>query len=153
MRLNFSYVKIIRFFHPLYLLKIIGDILKNVQKQVRLFTWGYMIYSFHATDLFWYPPENIRKPLVFWCFQGYQKRSVAWNGLMTMKMRLRIKIDQIDTTNIPRPRHRHQYANYKMYLIAMIVICIKQCLNNIWSSIHEKVKEQWGWVKKKKSVL
>ena len=38
MRLNFSYVKIIRFLHPLYLLKIIGDILKNVQKQVRLFT-------------------------------------------------------------------------------------------------------------------
>ena len=68
-------------------------------------------------------------------------------------MRLRIKIDQIDTTNIPRPRHRHQYANYKMYLIAMIVICIKQYLNNIWSSIHEKVKEKWGWVKKKKSVL
>ena len=27
------------------------------------------------------PPENIRKPLAFWCFQRVSKRSVAWNGL------------------------------------------------------------------------
>ena len=32
----------------------------------------------HATDPFWYPPENIGKPEGF---RGYQKRSVAWNGL------------------------------------------------------------------------
>ena len=32
----------------------------------------------------------------------------------------------------------------------MIVICIKQHLSNIWSSIHEKVKEHWGWVEKKR---
>ena len=25
-------------------------------------------------------------------------------------------------------------------------LCIKQQLSNIWHSIHEKVKEQWGWV-------
>ena len=35
-----------------------------------------------------------------------------------------------------------------MYLIAMVVICFKQHLSNIWSSIHEKVKKQWGWVEK-----
>ena len=38
----------------------------------------------------------------------------------------------------------------------MMVICIKQHLNNIWGSIHEKVKQYWGWVEKsiayKKSV-
>ena len=28
------------------------------------------------------------------------------------------------------------------------VICIKQHLINIWSSIHEKVKQHWGWVEK-----
>ena len=37
-----------------------------------------------------------------------------------------------------------------------MVICIKQHLSNIWSSIHEKVKQHWGWVEKsvayKKSV-
>ena len=30
----------------------------------------------------------------------------------------------------------------------MMVICIKQHLSNIWSSIHEKVKQHWGWVEK-----
>ena len=43
-----------------------------------------------------------------------------------------------------------------MYLSMMMVISIKQHLNKIWSPIHEKVKQQWGWVQKsvayKKSV-
>ena len=30
----------------------------------------------------------------------------------------------------------------------MMVICIKQHLGNIWSSIHEKIKQRWGWVEK-----
>ena len=32
----------------------------------------------------------------------------------------------------------------------MIVICIKQHLNSIWNSIHDKIKKKkhWGWVKK-----
>ena len=29
-----------------------------------------------------------------------------------------------------------------------MVRCIKQHLSNIWSSIHEKVKQHWGWVEK-----
>ena len=31
----------------------------------------------------------------------------------------------------------------------MMVICIKQHLSNIWSSIHEKVKQRGAWVEKK----
>ena len=42
-RLNFCYLKYIRYLHLLYHPKIIGDVLKNVQKQVRLFKSGYMI--------------------------------------------------------------------------------------------------------------
>ena len=30
----------------------------------------------------------------------------------------------------------------------MMLIRIKQHLSNIWSSIHEKVKQHWGWVEK-----
>ena len=30
-----------------------------------------------------------------------------------------------------------------------MVICIKQHLSNIWSSIHEKAKKHSGWVEKK----
>ena len=38
------------------------------------------------------------------------------------------------------PRHGHKYTKYKMCLTLMMVICIKQQLSNIWSSINEKVK-------------
>ena len=27
-------------------------------------------------------------------------------------------------------------------------VCIKQHLSNIWTSIHEKVKQNWDWVEK-----
>ena len=37
LRLNFRYVKIIRFLHPRYNPRILRDTLKNVQKHVRLF--------------------------------------------------------------------------------------------------------------------
>ena len=51
--------------------------------------------------------------------------------------------------NRPRPRHRHKYSKYKKCLSMMMLICMKQDLNNIWSSIYEKVKQHWGWVEKK----
>ena len=34
----------------------------------------------------------------------------------------------------------------------MMAICIKQHLSNIWSSIHEQVKQNWGWVEKKRCL-
>ena len=30
----------------------------------------------------------------------------------------------------------------------MMIICIKQHLSNIWSSVHEKAKQHWGRVEK-----
>ena len=51
--------------------------------------------------------------------------------------------------NIPRFRHVHKYTKYKMCLSMIMVICIKQHLSNIWSSIHEKVKQHWDCVEKK----
>ena len=47
-----------------------------------------------------------------------------------------------------RRRHGHKYTKYKTCIGIMIVICIKQHLSNILSSIHEKVKQHWGWVEK-----
>ena len=35
----------------------------------------------------------------------------------------------------------------------MMLICIKQHLSNIYGSIHVKVKQHWGWVEKKCSLL
>ena len=35
----------------------------------------------------------------------------------------------------------------------MMVICIKQHLRNIWSSVHEKINQHWGWVEKKCALI
>ena len=64
-------------------------------------------------------------------------------------MRLKMKnISHRYDINRPRPRHGHKYTKYKMCLTIMMVMCIKQHLSNIWSSINEKVKQHWGWVEK-----
>ena len=55
--------------------------------------------------------------------------------------------------NRPRSRYGHKYTEYKMCLSIMMVICIKQHLSNIWSSIHKKVKKHWDWGKKKRCLL
>ena len=50
------------------------------------------------------------------------------------------KIDHIDTTQIiPRCRHEHKFSKYKKCLTMTMLVCIKEQLCNIWSSIHEKV--------------
>ena len=53
--------------------------------------------------------------------------------------------------NINRPRSRHwpEYSKYKKCLSMVMLICIKQQLSNTWSSIHEKVKQHWGWIERK----
>ena len=69
---------------------------------------------------------------------------IIW--LMIIKIRLKIKNrSQRYWINWPRPRHGHKYTKYKMCLSMMMFICIKQHLGSIWSSIHEKVKQHWGW--------
>ena len=54
--------------------------------------------------------------------------------------------------NRPRLRHGYKYVKYKMCLIIIMVVCIKQNLSNTWSSIDEKVKQHWGWVEKKRCL-
>ena len=58
--------------------------------------------------------------------------------------------------NTTRSRNGYEYATYKMCLSMIIVMWNKQHLSNIWSWIHEKVKQHWDWVEKsvayKKSV-
>ena len=61
---------------------------------------------------------------------------------MTMEMRLKMKnrSNRYDI-NRPKPRDGHKYTKHKMTFSIMMVICIKRHLNNISSSIHEKVKQ------------
>ena len=59
---------------------------------------------------------------------------------MKMKMKMNNRSYRYDI-NRPRSRHGHKYGKYKKYLSMMMLICIKQQLSNICSSIHEKVKQ------------
>ena len=61
---------------------------------------------------------------------------------MKMKMRLKMK-NRLHRYDINRPslRYGHKNTKYKMFLSIMMVICIKQHLSSIRSSIHEKVKQ------------
>ena len=66
---------------------------------------------------------------------------------MRLKVKNRIRRYYI---NRPKPRHGHKYTKYKICLSIIMVLCIEQHLSNICSSIHEKVKQHWGWVEKKR---
>ena len=72
-----------------------------------------------------------------------------------MKMKMRNRSHRYEI-NRPRSRNGHKYGKYKKCLSIIMLICIKQQLSNIWTSVHEKVKQHWGWVAKsvanKKSV-
>ena len=49
----------------------------------------------------------------------------------------------------PRISHVHKHTKYKICQGRMMVVCIKQHLSNISSSIHLNVKRDWGWLEKK----
>ena len=53
-------------------------------------------------------------------------------------------------------KRKSKYSKCKKCLNMILLICIKQHLNNFWSSIYEKVKQHRDWVEKsaayKKSV-
>ena len=55
--------------------------------------------------------------------------------------------------NRSRIRHGYKYTKYKIYLSIMTAMYIKQYLSNIWTSIHEKVKQHWGWVEQKTEAV
>ena len=69
-----------------------------------------------------------------------------------MRMKMKYRWHKYDI-NRHSPRHVHKYTKYKKCLTMMIVIFIKQHLTNNWMSIHEKVKQNWGWIEKRHCLL
>ena len=67
--------------------------------------------------------------------------------IMKMKMKMKNRSHRYDI-NRPRSRHGHKYSKYKKCLSMMMLICIKQHLSNIWSSIHEKLSNTEAELKK-----
>ena len=66
-----------------------------------------------------------------------------------MKMKMKNRPHNGYDINRPKPRHGHKYSVYKNCFGMTMLVCIKQHLSNIWSSIHEKVKQRWSWVEKR----
>ena len=73
--------------------------------------------------------------------------------IMKMKMKIKSRSHRYDT-NRPRSWHGYEYSKHKkcLRMMMLIYIGIKQYLSNIWSSIHEKVKQHWGWVEEKRCL-
>ena len=72
--------------------------------------------------------------------------------IITMKMKMKNTSHRCDILR-PRSRHGRKYSKYKNCLVMMMLLCIKQYLSNIWDSMHEEVKQHWGWVGKKRCLL
>ena len=65
--------------------------------------------------------------------------------LIIMKMQMKMK-NRSYKYNINRPNL--DIVNIKKCLNIMLLICIKQHLKIMWSSIHEKVRQHWRWIEK-----
>ena len=54
--------------------------------------------------------------------------------------------------NKPRSRYGDKYSKYKTCHSMMMLLCIKQHLSTIWSSVYENVVQHWGWVEKNRCL-
>ena len=71
--------------------------------------------------------------------------------IMKMKMKMKNRSRRCDI-NRAWSRHEHKFSKYKKCLTMIMLICIKEHLSNISSTIHKKVTQHWGWVEKKRST-
>ena len=104
---------------------------------------------------------NYLKIFTFFIHVIIQKKEILWKiskrtsapvfiQLIMMKIKMNMKNrSHRNDRNRPRPRHGHKYSKHKKCFIIMILNYIKQHLSDIWSSLHEKVKQHGGWIEKK----
>ena len=57
-----------------------------------------------------------------------------------MKMKIKNRSHKSDI-NSPTSSHGHKYSKYEKCLDVTMLLCIKQHLSNIRSSVHEKIKQ------------
>ena len=77
---------------------------------------------------------------------------IMWLVIMKLMLKMKYGSHRYDI-NRTRPRRGNKCSKYKMCLIIMMVMCNKQHLSNIWSYIHKKIKQHWGWVGKKALLI
>ena len=133
------------------LIKKVLIYLKSASKSSIIFFWDSPEIYFFA-GAFPKVKRNLWKLHAFFMSNARLKlaknQANAKQKVIIVHPRYHLKMTARIVKNKPRPRHRHNHTEYKTCLSIMMVICIKQHLRNIWSSIHEKVKQHWGWVEK-----
>ena len=67
--------------------------------------------------------------------------------IMRMKMKMKNKSHRYGINRLSF-KHGQKSSTYTNCRVMMTLICIKQHQSNIWNSIHEKIKQHWGWVEK-----
>ena len=154
-------LKIIHIFHPCYHSKIMGHTLK-IGKNTSGDKYSIMDQEKFAEDglqKVWSVADHITSNFLKAVFRKFYL-VYSWilcakclcihesASLITMKMKTIMKNrSRRYVINRPTSRNEHKCSKYKKSL-TMMLICIKQHINNIWSSIHENVKKHWGWVEK-----
>ena len=88
---------------------------------------------YHHPEIIRYTLQNKQKNLYVYIHE------IIRVIVMKIKMKMKKRSHRYDI-NRPTSRHEQKYSKYKKYLSMMMLLCIKQHLINIWSSIHEKVK-------------
>ena len=71
--------------------------------------------------------------------------------IMKMKGNIESRSHRCDI-NRTKSRCGRKHCKYEKCRSMMVLICFKQHLSNIWSSIHDKIKQQWGWVEKNRCL-
>ena len=85
-----------------------------------------------------YHPKHVQKKCLL--------NEIIW--LITRKMKVKVK-NWSHRYDINWPRHGHKIQKC---ISMMILTCNKLYLSCIWSAIHEKVKEHWSWVEKRRCL-
>ena len=73
---------------------------------------------------------------------------IKWLIMMEMKMKMKNRSHRRDIKR-PTSKHAYKHSTSKKCLSMIMVICIKEHLSNIWSSVHEEIEQHQGWVEKK----
>ena len=107
--------------------------------------WKFFTFFIHSR----YHPKIIGHILK----NKQQNKSVCIHTINHNEKKMKMK-NRSRKYSINRPRYRQgrKYSKHKKCL-SIMVICIKQHLSNIWSSIHEKVKQHWVWIEKKALLI
>ena len=87
--------------------------------------------------------RNTVRLILCYIFEYYLHSKISHYFIKMKNRSLRYDI------NSPMSRHGHKYRKYRKCLSMMMLIGIKQHLSNIWSSIHQNLKQHRDWVEKK----